>query len=80
MRAHDRAVVQIRRGMIVAELRRAAGVAPRSEIRELARSILRRAQVIALCRQAQEAAGLLPRGQKFFSAHRIADLSSREDP
>jgi hypothetical protein len=62
MKSVDRAaVVAIRRGMVIAELRRAAGADPLSEIRAQARAILRRARVIALCQQAQEAATLLPR-------------------
>jgi hypothetical protein len=48
MKSADRAAVaQIRRSMIVAELRRAAGADARPEIREQTRSILQRAQVIA---------------------------------
>jgi hypothetical protein len=54
MTVRDRAVAHIRRGLVVAEIRRAAGVDMRPEIRDQMRSVLQRAQIIALRRMAAE--------------------------
>jgi hypothetical protein len=56
---HAALVVTVRRSMVVAEIRRAAGADARPEIREQTKKILRRAQTIALRRQAEETAAAL---------------------
>jgi hypothetical protein len=63
MESADRTAVvaSVRRGVIVAEIRRAAGADTRPEIREQTKKILRRAQVVALRQLAEETIAELER-------------------